>query len=424
MKVILAHNYYGSSAPSGENMVFEAEAQLLRQRGHTVIELIRHSDEIRSQGAWGSIRGAFSTPWNPFSKREAERLIRRVAPDIFHVHNSFPLFSPSVFYAARTSGTAKVLTLHNFRTYCAAGIPMRGEKPCTDCMDNRSVRPALRHRCYRGSLAATLPIAAMIWLHRRLKTWELQIDAFIALTEFQKNILCGTGLPRERVFVKPNFYPNPPEPLPWNEREAKVIFIGRLGTEKGCHILIEAWRRWGPEAPRLEVIGDGPERLRLEEFAAGTGLSERVAFRGQLSLEEVQESLGRARLLVFPSLWFEGFPMVILEAFALGVPVAASRLGSMPCLIDEAVSGTLFEAGNADELLHKVKKAWEVPQRLGAWGAAARREFERKFTAEANYQLLIQIYEAAIEHKKKKLSMRNSKYRDSSLVAFYNGNDL
>jgi glycosyltransferase involved in cell wall biosynthesis len=403
MKVILAHNYYGSSAPSGENAVFEAEAQLLRQRGHTVIELTRRSDEIRGQRAWGSIKGGLSTPWNPFSKRVAEKMISRERPDVFHVHNSFPLLSPSVFYAAQNSRTATVLTLHNFRTYCAAGIPMRGERPCTDCLDRRSVVWALLHRCYRGSLAATAPMAAMIWLHRCLGTWQSKVDAFIALTEFQKDILCAAGLPRERVFVKPHFLADPPEPLPWNVREAKVLFIGRLGAEKGCHILLEAWRRWGSEAPRLEVIGEGPERSKLEALVNEAGLNDRIAFPGQLSFEKVQESLGKARLLVLPSLCFEGLPMVIQEAYALGVPVAASRLGSMPCLIIEGITGTLFEAGNPNDLLEKVKNAWGETRRLAAWGEGARKEFDATFTADTNYRLLMQIYREAIGNRMKKI---------------------
>jgi glycosyltransferase involved in cell wall biosynthesis len=401
-KIILAHNYYGSSAPSGENAVFEAEAALLQQHGHTVMELTRRSDEIRDQGLWGSLRGALSTPWNPFSKLAAENLIRRGAAEVFHVHNSFPLLSPAVFYAARKSGTATVLTLHNFRTFCAAGIPMRDERPCTDCLDSGSVRPALRHRCYRESLAATFPMAAMIWLHRWLGTWHSQVDAFIALTTFQKDILCSAGLPRERVFVKPHFFPNPPEVMPWSEREDKVIFIGRLRIEKGCHILLEAWRRWGAEAPRLEMIGEGPERPKLEETVARVGLGEKVVFRGQLPFEEVQVRLRTARLLVLPSLCFEGFPMVIREAYSLGVPVAASRLGSMPCLIEDGNTGIMFEAGDANDLLDKVKNAWKLTQRLAAWGEAARREFDGKFTAAANYKLLMQIYEDAVAYRRKR----------------------
>jgi glycosyltransferase involved in cell wall biosynthesis len=400
MKIVLAHNFYGSEAPSGENEVFRAEAELLRQQGHTVIELTRHSDEIRRQGIWGSIRGGVSTPWNPFSLRTTQRLIRQEAPDILHVHNSFPLLSPSVFYATRNTATATVLTLHNFRIYCAAGILLRDGKPCTECLDLRSVRPALRYRCYRGSLAATAPLAAMVWLHRHLKTWETQVDAFIALTEFQKDILCEAGLPRDRVFVKPHFYPNPPEPLPWAEREDKVLFVGRLGAEKGCYVLLEAWRLWGEEAPRLEVIGDGPERTYLEALVTQAGLSHKVIFRGQLPFHETQRHLSGARLLVLPSLCFEGFPMVIREAYALGVPVAASRLGSMPCLIAEGITGTLFEAENPKELLEKVKHAWRRPQELATWGAAARQEFEQKFAAEVNHRLLMQIYAEAILYKK------------------------
>jgi glycosyltransferase involved in cell wall biosynthesis len=403
MRIILAHNYYGSSAPSGENVVFEAEAQLLRQRGHTVTELTRHSDEIRCKGAWGVMLGALSTPWNPFSKLTAERLIRQKAPDVFHVHNSFPLLSPSVFYAAKKSGTAMVLTLHNTRVYCASPSKLRDGGPCTECVDSRSVWPALHHRCYRDNLAATIPMAAMIWLHRRLRTWETQIDAFIALTEFQKDLLCGAGLPRERVFLKPNFYADPPDPLPWSDREAKVLFIGRFQKEKGVHILIEAWRLWGAEAPHLELIGDGPERAKIEDSVAGTSLGDKISFRGQIPFREVQASLGKARMLILPSITFEGFPMVIREAFALGVPVASSRLGAMPYLIDEGITGTLFKSGDPIDLLDKVKNAWMKPEKLSEWGAAARREFERKFTADTNYQCLMQIYENAIEHKKKKL---------------------
>jgi len=404
MNILLSHNYYGSAAPSGENIVFETELKLLRQRGHTVIEWVRHSDDIRNCGILGTLCGALSTPWNIFSKRATKRLIQQISPDIFHVHNSFPLLSPSVFYAAEKSKTATVLTLHNYRTFCAAGIPIRNEKPCTECLDARNVMPALRHRCYRSSRTATIPLAAMIWLHRRLKTWELQVDAFIALTEFQKEIFCKAGLPRERVFVKPHFHPNLLNPVSWDDREPKVVFIGRLSVEKGCHILIEAWRRWGTEAPCLEVIGDGPDRLRLERTVNESGLGKKITFRGHISSAEVQEGLRRAILLVLPSLCFETFGIVIVEAYGLGVPVAASKLGSLPCMVQEGITGTLFEPGNPDDLLEKVKIAVAAPLRLATWGASARNEFERKYSAESNYQLLLQIYTMAIRHKKEKLT--------------------
>lgn len=400
MDIILGHNYYGSSAPSGENMAFDAEALLLRQHGHTLTELVRHNDEIRNQGVWGCVRGALSAPWNPFSEWATEQLNRTNSFDILHIHNTFPLLSPSVFYAARNSRTATVLTLHNFRTFCAAGILMREGRPCTECLDKQSVGPALRHKCYRGGILATAPLATMIWLHRTLKTWEKQVDAFIALTEFQKDILCNAGLPSARVFVKPNFYPTPPEPLPWVKRIHKVAFIGRLSVEKGCHVLIKTWELWGREAPLLEIIGDGPERSKLEDTVSAAGLSKKIIFQGQLSFNETQARLSTARLLVIPSLCFEGFPMVIREAFALGIPVVASRLGSMPWIIAEESTGTLFQPGDANDLLEKIRNIWRNSEKLSNMSTNARESFLLKYTADVNYNRLIQIYKFAIGYKK------------------------
>jgi glycosyltransferase involved in cell wall biosynthesis len=373
----------------------------LKSAGHEVVEYTRNSDEIRGHGAWGTLKGALSTPWNPFAFARVQRTIERERPDVMHVHNTFPLLSPAIFHSADKSATATVLTLHNYRTVCAAAIPMRDGQPCTDCLDLRSVTPALRHGCYRQSRLATLPLASMITLHRKLGTWRKHVDAFIALTEFQRDQLVAAGLPPERMHIKPHFYPDPPSPLPWRERETKVLFIGRLGEEKGVRFLIEAWRQWGEQAPPLELIGDGPQRRELEDLAKV--MNGKVRFLGQRPFPETQGRLASARLLVLPSVSFEGFPMVILEAFALGVPVAASRLGSMPCLVQDGRNGVLFTPGNAEELLRRVRGAWGNSDLLASMGTAAREEFEARYTAEANYRMLMDIYQAAIEHRSQAL---------------------
>ena len=402
MKILAAHNFYGSSVPSGENRVFLAETALLRQRGHDVVEFTRHSDTIRGRGAVGTLQGALSTPWNPFSARGLRDILRRERPDILHVHNFFPLLSPSIFYAAAGSETAAVMTLHNYRLFCAAGIPMRGGKPCTLCLEQKSVAPALRFGCYRGSRAATAPMAAMIALHRSLRTWERHVDACISLSAFQKDLMVGAGLPEAAVHVKPNFYADPPETLPWDRREEKVVFIGRLGEEKGVQVLLEAWREWGAEAPLLEVIGDGPLRKTLAAVVSEYGLDGRVVFRGQLPFDEAQRCLSHGRLLVVPSLWFETFGMVACEAFALGVPVAASRIGPLPDIVEEGVAGALFEPGNAADLLRVVRGLWSDRERLAAMGRGGRKLFEEKYTADANYRMLMEIYEAALQRRRAK----------------------
>lgn len=401
MKILLLHNYYRSSAPSGENTVFEAERELLQSRGVEVVEFTRHSNDLARRGALGTLKGALVAPWNPASVRAVARLVETERPDLVHAHNTFPLLSPAVFRAARGTPAATVLTLHNYRTFCAAGIPMRKGRPCTECLDEHSAVPALRYGCYRNSRAATVPMAVMIGLHRRLGTWRQDVDAFIALTEFQRDRLVAAGLPEEKVHIKPHFYADPPVPRPWADREDTVVFLGRLGEEKGLYPLLEAWRRWGPDAPRLDLIGEGPERVGLERMLEGSPARERVDFLGQVPFMEAQQRLARARLLVLPSLCFEGFPMAIREALALGVPVAASNLGSMPCLIDEGRNGVLFEPGDAADLLEKVRGLWEAPERMASMALAARADFDAKYTADANFTQLMAIYEKAIEQRRK-----------------------
>lgn len=402
MKILLVHNFYGSSAPSGENTVYLAERDLLLGHGHNVSEFIRHSDEIRNRGAVGTLQGAFSTPWNPFAVGNLRRLLEQEQPDVMHVHNTFPLLSPAVFRAVRGLGTATVLTLHNYRTFCAAGVPLRNGVVCTECLDRHSVLPALKYGCYRNGRTATIPLAVMISLHHMIGTWRRDVDAFIVFTGFQRDKMTGAGLPAERIHIKPHFYPDPPRPLPWEEREPKVIFIGRLGAEKGINVLMEAWNEWGKEAPCLEIIGDGPERAGLEKAAGKAGLMDKIHFRGQLPFSEVQERLARASLLVLPSLCFEGFPMVIREAFALGVPVAASRLGSMPDIVTDGENGVLFEPDNSEDLCRVVKDIWGAPEKLSAMATAAGNEYERKYTPERNLELLMKIYRNAKEVRERR----------------------
>ncbi len=248
-RVLLVHNYYGSSAPSGENQVFEAEKAMLEKRGIEVRTFVRQSDTIRCGGKlrrlWGMLKGAASTVGNPFAARALSREIRAFRPEVVHFHNVFPLISPLGFRAAHRAGARVVLTLHNYRTVCAAGIPMREGRVCTDCFGG-CVAPALRHRCYRGSLFATAPLALNISLYRRhLAKW---VDRFIALSEFQRGKMVACGFPAEKVVVKPNFVKIADEKIvPPSERKDEILYVGRLSPEKGVHTL----SRRGQNLPKM-----------------------------------------------------------------------------------------------------------------------------------------------------------------------------
>lgn len=390
----MVHNFYGSTAPSGENQVYEAERELLRANGHEISEFTRHSDEIRDGTVLGMIKGAIATPGNPFVANALKRVIETFQPDVMHVHNVFPLVSPLVFHAA-DSRVARVLTLHNYRLFCAAGIPMREGKVCTHCLDMRSSWPAIRHGCYRNSRMATLPLAFSVGLHRQLNTWRKHVDAFVALTDFQRGLMVDAGLPAELVHVKPNFYPGDPAVVPWLDRSPSVVFVGRLTPEKGVIALVHAWLQWGAGAPELRIVGDGYLRCALEQLAASSP-DVPIRFLGQLPSAEAQAEIARARLLVLPSECFEGFPMVVREAFAFGTPAAVSDLGPLPSIVQHGTSGMVFEPSNSESLLNVVRHSWEVPGLLERLGNGARAEFEGKYTEGANYSTLMDIYERAM----------------------------
>ena len=390
MRLLLVHNFYASSTPSGENQVFHAERKMLADRGHSVSTFTRHSDEIRQQGMWGLVRGALATPWNPWTTSEVNRVNDQAKPDLIHIHNTFPLISPSIFHAVGRRA-ARVLTLHNYRLFCPAAIPLRAGKVCTECMDQRSVFPALRHACYRGSRAATFPLAINVALHRWLGTWRDEVDAFIALSDFQKQKMAEAGLPVHKIHVKPNFYPGSPTVVPWAERENYVVFVGRLSAEKGINTLVDAWRQWGPSAPVLRVVGDGPLRAELEAKASGLP----VTFLGQLAADQAQAQIARANLLILPSECFEGFPMVVREAFAFGTPAAVSSIGPLPSVVSHGENGVVFPVSNPGGLVSAVQRAWDRPDELKRLGGNARLAFEALYTESANYEALINIYRFA-----------------------------
>lgn len=365
---------------------------MLTQHGHTVDTFTRHSDTIRAKGAWGAVHGAFSTPWNLFAAKSMRDILHKTQPDVVHVHNTFPLLSPAIFHAIGNRA-ARVLTLHNYRLFCPAAIPMRKGQVCTECLDRHSVWPALCHGCYRESRLATLPLAASVGLHRLIGTWTNQVDAFIVLSDFQKNVMVAAGLPEKRVHVKPNFFEGDPRPMPWNEKDDAVVFAGRLSSEKGVEHLVKAWIAWGAQAPELRILGDGPLRGALSRLS-DKHPEVRIHFYGQVSSERAAEEISKARLLVLPSVWFEGFPMVIREAFAFGTPAAVSDLGPLPSIVHDNENGVVFSAGNPESLLQRVRTAW-LSGDLESLGQGARASFESLYTEDVNYELLMEIYDKA-----------------------------
>jgi glycosyltransferase involved in cell wall biosynthesis len=391
LSVLCVHNRY--IQPGGEDQVFESEAQLLAQNGVRV-EKVEEQTTYPS-GLVRKIEAAMDCVWSRSWHQKFKTLLRDMRPDVVHIHNFFSVISPSVYYACKEEGVPVVQTLHNYRLACPAASFYRDGKICEECLD-RGPFHAVRYGCYRESKLATAALATMLEVHRRKNTWTELVDCYVALTEFAREKMIEGGLPADKIRVKPNFVL--PDPGPRTSDGDYALFVGRLVDLKGVGTLIKAWSKLPASIP-LVIAGDGPYRPEMEKLISDFKLAN-VDYRGRLSRNETLATMKGARFLMFPSEWYEGFPVTIAESFACGVPVLCSRLGGMQEIVDDGRTGLHFTSGDAADMAEKVQWAWSNPEETSNMGLEARAEFEAKYSAERNFGMLTEIYESVISRTK------------------------
>lgn len=388
LSIFLAHNYYRSSSPSGENVVFEAEAGLLRDKGHTVYRYVRQSDDIADFSL--PRRAALSAEiiWSHRSYVDVEQQLATQRPDVAHFHNIFPLISVSALRACRKLNVPAVLTLHNYRPLCMNAQLVRDGGVCESCIGRRIAWPGVLHRCYRGSFRYSAAMAAMLLGNRMMGTWSKDVALFLAPSAFVRAKYVAAGFPADRILVKPNFVDS--DPGIGNDDREYALFVGRLSSEKGIRTLLAAWKTL-PHIP-LIILGDGPEGEALRSSAKQL---RSVTFVGAVGHSEVLGYVRRARYLVVPSEWYENMPMVTLEAFACGTPVIGSKMGALPEMIHDGRNGLLFKPRDPCDLAVKADYLWSHPEYARTLGAEARSEYRARFTAERNYEQLLGAYTRA-----------------------------
>ena len=386
MRILLLHNRYKSQG--GEDNVLSQEQNLLKNKGNDC-ELFLLSNQTITEKT-RILKTAFDLTYSLKSKILITAKLVQSRFDIVHVHNFFPLLTPSVYDACIEAGVPVIQTLHNYRTICPGALLMRDGKICETCVTASPYNGVL-HKCYRNSFFASFAVARMVAYHRKKFTWQYKVNRFIALTEFGKNKFIEAGFPANKISVKPNFVEDPLKlkKSTHHNRNGKALFVGRLSAEKGVDILIKAWKNI--HYP-LEIAGTGPLFSKLK-----TNAPDNITFLDQLSKDEVINKMSKASFLIMPSVWYEGFPLVMVEAFACGLPVVASKIGSMEEIIRDGVTGMHFEAGNADDLREKINKMFSSPEKMIQMGVNARNEYEAKYTPEKNYELLMDIYNQVIE---------------------------
>jgi glycosyltransferase involved in cell wall biosynthesis len=395
VKILIVHNRYRPTAPSGENVVVDQEAAALTSSGHDVALLQRHSEEIAT---WSWARRATlpaQVLWGADSRRAVRATLARFRPDVVHVHNTFPLVTPSVLYACREAGVPVVTTVHNYKLSCASGEFFRAGRVCHDCLGGSSL-PAVLHGCYRGSRAATVPVVVGSWLHST--AWRTMVSAYMFISGAQRDLLSPLGLPADRSFVKHNFVP-PAEPHLVAETGAQVAYVGRLDEVKGAPSLMRAWdgfRATRPRSPlRLVIAGSGELSETVTRWSAG---HPSVKMAGQVPRSEVSRILAGSRAVVVPSQWEETFGMVAVEAMAAGTAPVASSHGAFPELVTPGVDGALFAASDPGALVDILADIDDHPQRWDDYGASALQTYRRRFTPEAGVARLLEIYSFAVTH--------------------------
>jgi len=366
----------------------------LIQAGHEVSRFERFSDDIEGFSLARKAAVPANVVWNPASARALRRVLATTRPDVVHLHNLFPLLSPSVLLACRREHVPVVITIHNYRQLCASGDLFRAGQICTDCVGHLP-SPAIRHGCYRGSPLATIPLAVASVTQRR--GWQTLASAYIFLSESQQRVFSPFHLPSTRCFVKPNLVPAPT--VARTTAEPLVAYIGRLNEAKGLPLLMRAWERFlarrDQPGVRLVIAGSGPLENDVRGWAIQHGSVEVV---GLLPREDCAALLGRARAAIIPSEWLETFGLVAVEAMAAGTAPIAPAHGSFPSLIHNGVDGVLFQPGNAEELAEILHRLADSPVEFEQLGQAARQTYERDFDPGANVARLEQIYRFAIRN--------------------------
>ena len=392
MKILLVHNSY--QEPGGEDVVFQQEGELLRRAGHQVLEYRRSNHEIETYSAIRRLDLVRSTVWASDSRSTLGRLLRSNRPDLVHVHNTFPLISPSIYSVCHEERVPVVQSLHNYRLLCPAANFFRDGKPCEDCVQH-GLWQGVEHACYHDSRFATAAVALMLAVHRQKKTWEKMVDLYIALTAFAREKFVEGGLPADRIVVKPNFLSF--DPGGRTEAGSYALFVGRSSREKGLPTLLKAWPRLGQAIP-LRIIGDSPSQSEMQAVAASLGSAD-IKFMGRLPREQAIAAMKQSRFLIFPSELYETFGLSIIEAFACGVPVIASNLGAMQEIVNDGETGLLFRPGDPEDLADKVAWAWSHAHDMERLGRNARLAYEAKYTAEKNYLALMEIYAKAAANR-------------------------
>lgn len=385
MVVLQVHNRY--ARPSGEESVVAAQRAVLEANGHKVLHFERNSDEIRS---YRELLKAFCAGiYNPISASQMRMLLRACQPDVVHIHNLYPLISPSILPECSKANIPVVMTVHNYRLTCPTGLHMTRGQICQQCRRGKEYWCIARN-C-EGGFFRSFGYALRTYAARRLRLFSDNVAIYAPLTKFHRDRLIYDGISPWRINVIPNMVSiDVGKAAP--TCGSYIAFAGRISQEKGIQTFLAAARKCR-DIP-FRIAGNYERMTHVTQEAP-----DNCKFMGHLSDAELTEFYRSAQVFVAPSIWFETFCLSVAEAMVFGKPTICSDIGALKEIVDEGVTGLLFQPGNADDLAEKIQYLWNRPAVCRQMGQAGKEKALREYSSQKHYDKLIAAYQKAIELK-------------------------
>lgn len=387
MNVLCVHNDY--ARPSGEEHAVQNIAAILESHGHRV-SWLRASSEVIGNSVSRKFGAFFSGIYSPGARRRMEGILGRETFDLVQVQNLYPLLSPSVLGPCHSRGFPVVMRCPNYRLLCPNGLHLSHGRVCELCLGGREW-----HCVMQNCLESRFKSVGYALRNAFARVTGMIVDnvnIFVVLSEFQKRRFAEAGIPADRIEILPNIAPKVEEGGKGGDDEGDAIsFVGRVSPEKGILRFLDAARKL--RGNRFVVAGDTDAMPGVRESAPGN-----VEFRGFLRGRDLDAVFRESRILVFPSLWFEGFPNVVAQAMAWGRPVVAMRMGALPEIVDDGKTGLLCNP-DEDDLAERIDYLWRRPDLCREMGRAGREKALSEYSDERFYSRLMAIYEKALAFK-------------------------
>jgi glycosyltransferase involved in cell wall biosynthesis len=403
LKILVCNKFYFRHG--GQESYLLSLAEMQEKHGHQVFPFsMKHernvateyqdffvsnveTENLKGASLKTKLKTAARIVYSTEARKKISDLVRKIQPDVAHIHGIYHQISPSVLPVLKKNGIPTVMTVHDYKLACPNYRFYSNNRVCEKCRRTKYYQAVL-NKCVKGSYAASLVCALEAYLHRLLKIYETNIDVFICPSKWLRQKMIEYGLPARKLLHVPNFV-NPDDYAASWPGGNYIIYFGRIAPEKGLRTLIDAMK--GIESTRLTIVGEGQVKSALEDYCR----KERVSncdFLGYRGGEELLNLVGNSQFAVLPSEWYENSPMSVLEAFACGKPVVGANIGGIPELIDDGVTGLIFEPGNAEELSQKLRVLLKAPSLIDGMGKNARRKVQEEYSAEKHYESIMGIY--------------------------------